>query len=358
MATQKESLGGQISWAQSVVRWLWRKSYAAPLSERGLAASQEQLVRWASLSKPLEAQSPTKSRRTYRLLDRLFSLERLPVAEVKDHQLEEAGIAARSYRTAAALQRTDNVGLVYYHGGGCVIGDLETHDSFCRQVAAMTDLVVISVDYRLAPEYRFPTQIIDAIAGWNWVLENAQDLGVDIDRLGVGGDSAGGYLAAALCQQKALSTLAHPVDSMPSFQWLIYPWLDCRMVSESSVRCTDNMLLTRHTMAYFIDHMLGVRNAADSERAGDSTASPLLTATLDAMPPTYIATAGFDPLESEGKEYAERLEAAGCAVAADFFPEVMHGFIGLSGICTHARKRSEQMIEQLQRLVDQLKISE
>ncbi|MGH1373843.1 MAG: alpha/beta hydrolase [Cellvibrionaceae bacterium] len=352
MSQEKKTLRGQTSWGQSAVRWLWRKSYHAPLSERGLAASQEKLVRWASLSKPLEGQSPAKSRKTYRLLDQLFSLDLLPVAQVTDHPVDVEGgvISARSYRTAAALQKSNNKGLVYYHGGGCVIGDLETHDRFCRQIAVMTDMVVISIDYRLAPEYRYPTQILDAIAGWNWALSHACELGVDTARLGVGGDSAGGYLAASVCQQAAASTLPQPVESMPRFQWLVYPWLDCRMVSESSRRCTEAMLLTRHTMAYFIDHMLGGENTAASEQALDHTVSPLLTPVLDSMPPAYIAIAGFDPLESEGKDYARRLRAAGCAVEEDFFPEVMHGFIGLSGTCFHARTRSEQMISQLEML--------
>jgi acetyl esterase len=354
MSEGRKSLSGQVSWGQSLVRWLWRNSYSAPLSERGLAASQEKLVRWAALSKPLEGQPPVKSRKTYRLLDQLFSLDLLPVAEIVNHQIDAGGesIGARSYRTAAALKRTDNAGLVYYHGGGCVIGDLETHDRFCRQIAVMTDMVVVSIDYRLAPEYRFPTQINDAIVGWNWALKNVQAMGVDSSKLGIGGDSAGGYLAVSVCQQAATSTLAHTVDAMPVFQWLIYPWLDCRMVSESSRRCTDHMLLTRHTMAYFIDHMLGCENAAASEQAQDCTVSPLLAPSLDSMPPAYIATAGFDPLESEGKDYAQRLLSSGCDVVEDYFPEVMHGFIGLSGACFHARARSEQMIVQLGSLVE------
>lgn len=352
MSDRKDSLTGQTSLGQSFVRWLWRNSYSAPLSERGLAAAQDKLVRWSSFSKPLEAQSPVKSRQSYRMLDQLFSLDLLPIAQVEDHQFEVQGgtIAARSYKTEAALQRADNAGLVYYHGGGCVIGDLETHDRFCRQIAAQTDMVVVSIDYRLAPEFRFPTQINDSIAGWNWVVGHASQLGIDVARLGVGGDSAGGYLAASVCQQKQGPTLGQTIAVMPAFQWLIYPWLDCRMVSESSKRCTEGMLLTRHTMAYFIDHMLGVENAASTDQALDATVSPLLSDSLGAMPPTYLATAGFDPLESEGKDYAERLRGAGVEVVEDFFPEVMHGFIGLSGVCFHAQTRSEQMIMQLKAL--------
>lgn len=352
MSNCEKPLGGHTSWGQSLVRWLWRKSYSAPLSERGLAASQEKLVRWASLSKPLEAQKPVKSRKTYRMIDQLFSLDLLPIAEVKNYHIgrEDDGFGARSYRTAAALKRSDNVGLVYYHGGGCVIGDLETHDHFCRQVATLTDMVVVSIDYRLAPEHRFPAQINDAITGWNWVVKNVQPLGIDSSKLGIGGDSAGGYLAVSVCQQKEALSLAQPVDLMPAFQWLIYPWVDCRMTSESSKRCTEGMLLTRNTMAYFIDHMLGVENAASTDQAQNETVSPLLSNSLGSMPPTYLATAGFDPLESEGKEYAERLRAAGVEVVEDFFSEVMHGFIGLSGVCFHAQARTEQMIKRLKDL--------
>lgn len=352
ISNYEKPLSGNKSLGQSLVRWLWRKSYAASLTERGLAASQDKLVRWASLSKPLEATSPVKSRKTYLMLDRFFSIDQLPIAQVENHRVavEGGSIGARSYRTDRALKRSDNAGLVYYHGGGCVIGDLETHDRFCRLIAVQTDMVVVSIDYRLAPEWRFPTQINDAVAGWNWVNDNADRLGIERTRLGVGGDSAGGYLAVSVCQQKLQPTLSEPVKTMPSFQWLVYPWLDCRLVSESSKRCTEGMLLTRDTMAYFIDHVLACENAAASLEAQDETVSPLLFESLTGMPATYIATAGFDPLESEGKAYAERLREAGADLVEDFFPEVMHGFIGLSGVCSHAYTRSLQMIEQLSQL--------
>ncbi len=348
----EKPLSGKKSFGQSLVRWLWRNSYAAAPTERGLAASQDKLVRWASLSKPLEAASPVKSRKTYLMLDQFFSIDQLPIAQIENHRVavEGGSIGARSYRTDRALNQSDNAGLVYYHGGGCVIGDLDTHDRFCRLIAALTDIVVVSIDYRLAPESRFPTQINDAIAGWNWVNDHADILGVDKAKLGVGGDSAGGYLAVSVCQQKLKPTLSEAVNNMPSFQWLVYPWLDCRMVSESSKRCTEGMLLTRYTMAYFIDHMLGTDNASASAEAQDETVSPLLFKSLKGVPPSYVATAGFDPLESEGKAYAERLRGEGAAVEEDFFPEVMHGFIGVSGVCSHAYARSVQMIEQLSKL--------
>jgi len=343
---------GRKSFGQSLVRRLWRRQFSAPLSEHGMSAAQYKLVKLAGLSKPLEAQTPEKCRKTFRTLDRFLSLDRLPVAEVENHRINVEGgsIGARSYRVAEALGSSSVPGLVYYHGGGCVIGDLETHDDFCRLIAVMTGIVVVSIDYRLAPEHHFPTQINDAIAGWNWALENAPELGIDPSRLGVGGDSAGGYLATSVCQQALDSTVSQKPQSVPCFQWLIYPWVDCRLISESTQRCTEGMLLTRSTMAYFIDHMLGQTNASDSEQARDATASPILKADLQSMPRTYVATAGFDPLESEGKAYAQRLRESEIDVIEDHFPESIHGFIGLAGVCSHAQRRNLQMIEKLKKL--------
>lgn len=343
---------GKRSLGQSLVRRLWRRQFAAPLSEQGMSAAQQKLVKLAGLSKPLEAQAPEKCRKTFATLDRLLTLDRLPVAVVEDHRITREGesIGARSYRVADALASSKNPGLVYYHGGGCVIGDLETHDHFCRLIAVVTGTVVVSIDYRLAPEHRFPTQINDAIAGWNWVLEHSRDLGIDPSRLGVGGDSAGGYLAASVCQQALGSTLSQKPQSVPAFQWLIYPWLDCRLTSESTKQCTEGMLLTRSTMAYFIDHYLGQANACESEQALDSTVSPLLKTSLQSMPSTYLATAGFDPLESEGKAYAQRLRESNVDVIEDHFPESIHGFIGLAGVCSHAQGRILKMIAELQNL--------
>ena len=344
---------GESTLGQRLVRWLWRKEYAATPGPRGLSAAQEKLVRWMSLSKQLHQQSPRRARSTYLLLDRFFGIDRVSLAQVSDHQIPVASgfIVVRCYQSSRSVHSKGAPGLVYFHGGGCVIGDLDTHDSFCRWVAKAAGITVLSVDYRLAPEHGFPTQITDAIEGWNWVCEHADDWGLDVTRLGVGGDSAGGYLAASVCQQAIQSEFQVEPTHKPAFQWLIYPWLDCRLVSESSNRCVADMLLTRDTMSYFIDHMLGQQNAHQSPVAESPLASPALAHNLEALPPTYLATAGFDPLNSEGKEYAERLRQAGVAVDEAEFTEMMHGFISLAGVCAHALSRSDQMIQGLSRLV-------
>lgn len=132
---------------------------------------------------------------------------------------------------------------------------------------------------------------------------------------------------------------------MPAYQWLIYPWVDCRMISESSQRCTEGMILTRATMTYFIDLYLPEGTSRES-----AVVSPILEEDLSGLPPCYVATVGFDPLEDEGRDYAERLQASGVEVKVDHFADVMHGFVGLTGACPSAHKYTVRMLEQLSKL--------
>lgn len=335
---------GKATWLQKIARWFWRDASSAPIASSGMTAAQDKMVRLMAHSAPLSQQTPQRARRSYRWLDEAFTIDRLALAQVRsfavDHQNGTFGI--RTYHSLAATQRHDNAGLVYFHGGGCVIGDLDTHDRFCRAIARQTGVVVFSVDYRLAPEHRFPAALEDAIVGWNWALDHADSLGVDAARLGVGGDSAGGYLSVSVCHQAIMSTLAVAPMTLPAYQWLIYPWVDCRMVSESSRRCVSDMLLTRDTMTYFSGLFFG----AEVDPL-DATVSPLLAANLTGLAPTYVATAGFDPLQDEGKAYAQRLREAGCDVNEDFFPHVMHGFIGMGGVCPLSRQHIARLFEQL-----------
>jgi acetyl esterase len=288
------------------------------------------------------------------LLCALFDGDRTDLARVDTEPVdigEATSLSARVYVPEPCLEGMSNPGLVYYHGGGCVIGDLDTHDAFCRRVAACNACSVISVAYRLAPEWRYPVPLLDAIAGWNWVCSRAEKLGLDLSRTGVGGDSAGGLLATSVCQQYLKPSLQVPVSRLPAFQWLIYPWLDCRQNTESARQCNDEMLLTRATMSYFIGHYLGGATPAD-----DPGASPLLCEDLAGMPPTYLATAGFDPLKDEGRIYARRLAAAKVSVRRDHFEDVMHGFIGLCGVCPSSERYIVKMIQQLRELQEETSV--
>lgn len=206
--------------------------------------------------------------------------------------------------------------LVFFHGGGWVIGDLDTHDVACRKLAHEGELILIAVDYRLAPEHKFPAAVEDAIAATRWIAANTGELGIDTSRLSVGGDSAGGNLAAVVA-------LSAREDNGPALagQVLIYPATDFAMNHPSHREPETSVLLTHSVIQWFRDHYLG--GAADGE---DWRASPARAATLSALPPAYVLTAGADPLRDEGEAYARRLEAAGVPVTYRHFPGQFHGF--------------------------------
>lgn len=333
---------------QRTSRLMWRRAAKKPLSSRGMVAAQEQIVRMLAWSPAISKQSPKQARKAYQLLDDLFSGNQVLLADVADYTVDNGakGMTARVYVPQVAQQRYDSPCLVYFHGGGVVMGSLDTHDKFCRVAADASGFVVVSIDYRLAPEEQFPVPIEDAIRGWNWVCENAATLGVDLARTGVGGDSAGGYMAVSVCHQAKQSSLAVSPVRMPAFQWLIYPMLDCRLQTESSQRCTDNMMLTREVMAYFFDHYL----PAATDRS-DVVVSPALAADLSELPRAYLCTAGFDPLEDEGKAYAAAFKDQGGDISVDHFPDVMHGFIGFTGVCPASAQYVSRMLQNLKNLV-------
>ena len=235
-------------------------------------------------------------------------------------------IPARLY-TPKKLRKTDGLApcLVYFHGGGWVIGNLETHDVACRQLAQEGELIVISVDYRLAPEHKFPAAIDDAITATKWVAANAHELGIDAARLMVGGDSAGGNLAAVV------SLAARDGGPAIAGQVLIYPATDFAMKHPSHSEPETSILLTHSVIRWFRDHYLN--GAADIH---DWRASPARAATLIGLPPAYVLTAGADPLRDEGDEYARRLKEAGASVTYKHFPGQFHGFFTMGKLLDQA----------------------
>jgi acetyl esterase len=217
--------------------------------------------------------------------------------------------------------------LVYYHGGGWVIGDLETHDSPCRFLAAHSGAQVLAVDYRLAPEHPFPAAAEDAHAAYAWASANAGRLGTEPVRIGVGGDSAGGNLAAVVC------LLARDGEApLPAMQLLIYPVTEAGRELPSRQTFHDGFILTRRDMAYYEDRYLPPGSDRDDPRV-----SVLRVDDLSGLPPAYVATAGFDPLRDEGDAYALRLREAGVPVALHRHPGLVHTFINLTAICPSAR---------------------
>jgi acetyl esterase len=229
-------------------------------------------------------------------------------------------LGARFYVPAGASEPGPM--LVFFHGGGWVEGSPATHDPSCRLLAHLAGVRVLSVDYRLAPEHPFPAAADDALAAYMDVARRAADFGVDPARLAVGGDSAGGNLAAVTAQALRV---APPVPA-PAFQLLVYPALDMSRRHPSRLEFGEGFLLTEASMAWYEDQYV-----PDRARRTDPRVSPLLAPDLSGLPPAYIATALADPLRDEGESYAERLRAAGVTVALHRHPQI-HGFFSLTAM--------------------------
>jgi acetyl esterase len=246
-----------------------------------------------------------------------FAGPKIPLARTEE--LTVAGsLAARLYVPVEVA--SPGALLVYFHGGGFVVGDLDTHDNTCRFIARQAGIRVVAVDYRLAPEHPFPAAIDDAVSAFQWVGEHASDLGGDPRRLAVGGDSAGGNLAAGVAQ-------AARGDEGPAFQLLFYPWVDLSSKRDSYRLFGEGFLLTEAELEWYRRHYLG-----REEDATDPRCSPLLGEHLEGIAPAYIATAGFDPLRDEGEAYATRLREAGVRVALRRHSGLIHAFVNSVGV--------------------------
>jgi acetyl esterase len=226
-------------------------------------------------------------------------------------------IPIRVYRPVGAAADAALPALVYFHGGGWVIGDLETHDVLCRQITAEAEIEVVSVDYRMAPELKFPGAVDDAMAATRWVAANAGRLGIDPKRIAVGGDSAGGNLAAVV------ALLARDAGGPAiAYQVLLYPVTDVSTETGSYRECGEGYLLTLDSMRWFFDHYL-----KSPDEARDWRVSPLRAASHAGLPPALIVTAGFDPLRDEGEAYARKLREAGVRVDYACYGGMIHGFV-------------------------------
>ena len=259
--------------------------------------------------------SPFVARRIYRDTRAALAPKPPQVAEVR--LLAFQSYAVRAYRPA--LEGTLPA-LVYFHGGGWTIGDVDTHDTLCRQLAVGARCAVFSVDYRLGPEHPFPAAVEDCVAATSFVAEKAKEL--NIRGVAVGGDSAGGNLAAVVA--------LHARDSggpKLAFQLLVYPATDQRLGTASHQRNARGYLLERESIDFFRRCYL-----PDARDYGDWRASPLLAQDHRALPPALVITAGYDPLLDEGKAYAERLRAAGVEVAYVEYPDMVHGFLLMGGV--------------------------
>jgi acetyl esterase len=283
--------------------------------------------------------TPAQARAFYRERRTFTQPDAPEVASVQDLQATgpAGAIPVRSYRPAGSSAAAMLPVLVYYHGGGWVIGDLDTHDVLCRQLANLSGCAVVSVDYRMGPEHRFPAAVDDAIAATRWVRAQAQALKVDASRLAVGGDSAGGNLAAVV------ALTARDAGDLPiAFQLLIYPATDQRRGAPSHAANGQGYLLTKENMDYFHDHYI-----PDARDDLDWRASPLLHANHAKLPPAFVLTAGYDPLRDEGLQYAQKLSEAGNRAALVNFERQIHGFILMGRVLDEANVAVQLCAAQL-----------
>ncbi len=271
---------------------------------------------------------PADGRALYMAMAQMLEPQGIPIGKVDN--MKAAGpageIPVRVYTPMGG--GTMLPALVYYHGGGFVIGNLDTHDALCRQLANEAGCRVIAVDYRLAPEHKFPAAADDAFAALQWVEANAAELGVDANRLAVAGDSAGGNLAAVVClmaKQKGAPKV--------SFQLLIYPTTQARADTDSIKAFAEGYFLEKKAMDWFYDQYVPA-----GQDINDPRLSPLAASDLSGLPRAYVVTAGFDPLKDEGKAYADKLNRAGVAAVYVNYDGMVHGFFNMSGVLETARK--------------------
>ena len=278
---------------------------------------------------PYETLAPAEARQFSRNARAVLAPEPPEMGAVRDIKIGEGGaIPARLYRPLGSAPNAALPALIYFHGGGWVIGDLDTHDVVCRQIANGSGGAVVSVDYRLAPEHKFPAAVEDAIAATAWIAAHGATLGIDTARLAVGGDSAGGNLAAVVALD------ARDRNGPKLFQQtLIYPATESTMSHPSHERFAEGLLLTRPTMKWFLGHYL--RGAED---LADWRVSPLRATSLANLPPALVLTAGYDPLCDEGEDYAARLAAAGVPVTRVRVEGVIHGFLTMGKLIPAANE--------------------
>ncbi|MHA6801998.1 alpha/beta hydrolase [Salinifilum ghardaiensis] len=332
-AVEAGALRGVISLPRTARRWI----AGAPVRLDGqeLALDAQLLLRMQRLAgkDQLSADTPELARAAMRQAIGLLGTGAVPGVVAAERRIDtpDGPLPARLYRP----REVTGTGplLVFYHGGGWVIGDLDTHDDLCRFLAKHVGIRVLSVDYRLAPEHPFPAAYDDALAAYRFAVEQAAELGTTRDAIAVGGDSAGGNLAAAVALHAPGAGLPHP-----RMQFLLYPAVDATERRASRQMFAEGFLLTDADMDWFMDSYV----PAEQQRK-DPRLSVLLAEDLGGLAPAYVVTAGFDPLRDEGEAYVERLTEAGVSVVHRRFDDLIHGFATLRG----AGARFEQALFEM-----------
>jgi len=289
-------------------------------------------------STPLHLLSAKQARKVYEQRPDYFAPARVEIAAVEerciDHADTEMGIAVRIYTPLITSELLPV--LVFYHGGGMVIGSLDSYDTLCRQLAAQSACIVVSVGYRLAPEHRFPTAVNDAFVALQWVRKFANTFGGDSHAVGVGGDSAGGSLAAVVCLLARDYNMKQGGEvTLPPLrcQILIYPATAPHADTHSHFQFAKGYFLERDTVLWFHNHYI----RTDDDR-NDFRYAPLIAESLAGLPPAMVIVAGYDTLRDEGVAYAQRLQAEGGGVELVEYEGMFHPFVSLAGVLDDGQK--------------------
>jgi len=294
-----------------------------------------------------EGRSVAEQREAIRESSRIAGGRTIPVGAVRELTVDgaEGPLRARLYSppTGGAARPL----VVFFHGGGWVVGDLDTHDQPCRLLARYADVHVLSVDYRLAPEHPFPAAADDAVAAFAWASAHAAELGADPSRVAVAGDSAGGNLAAVVAQVTRDTGIAQPVA-----QLLIYPGADGSISRPSKSLFADGFFLTRKQMDWYWD------TYRDGAPSTDTRLSPLLNPDLTGLAPAVLTTAAFDPLRDEGEAYADALRVAGNVVVLRRAPGLVHGYFSMTGIHRASLDESLAVVGAFAALLDSVVASD
>ncbi len=288
------------------------------------------LLEWVAEAEPppLHGMTALEARAAYAERRVRSELSAVPVAWIEDRAI--AGPASPiPLRIYAGREGERLPVLIYYHGGGFVIGDLDSHDSICRRIAVAAGCLVVSVAYRLAPEAPYPAAVEDSLAALDWCTAHVAEVGGDPTRLAVGGDSAGGGLAAYVAQQRCAQL---------RYQVLIYPYMDPNAETETRKSCADVFPIDKATIDWFNAQYL-----PDAARYSEVGAAPGLVEDVTRMPAALVLTAGLDPLCDEAKSYADRLATAGVPCIYHCDPGTIHGYLGMGKFLPHAERAIEKI---------------
>jgi acetyl esterase len=286
--------------------------------------------------------SPPEARAAYLAMRDMFDTKGTPIGKVESVEIHGPGgpVPARIY-TPIGSDGKVTPACVYYHGGGWVIGDLDTHDTVCRAIANESGCRVVAVDYRLAPEHKFPAAFDDAYAALKWTADNATAHFINPNRIAVAGDSAGGNLAAAV------ALYARSKGPKVKFQALIYPVTQARADTASMHDLATGFFLEKASMDWFCDQYL--EPGAD---LNDPRLSPLAAKDVHGVANALVIVAGFDPLKDEGKAYAQKLKAAGVHVTLSEYPAMTHGFISMGAVVPQAVDALKEVGQALAKHLD------